>query len=200
MPEDQPAAVENTKTERGDAGSGAVRRWVKRILVALLIVAPGILTFLVVWFVNPATSDVSNAGTADAVVLFAGSRDRLGTAMDLMEAGAAPNLVIPNGREVAPDLCLGSFSFLVYCPDTEGVNTEGEARAIGHVASDNDWSRLIAVTSTYHVRRATFLLGRCHDGPVVAVTPDDHLDFEDWASVLPHELGGFLAAAIRPGC
>jgi uncharacterized SAM-binding protein YcdF (DUF218 family) len=170
-------------------------------LVALLIIAPGFLAFITVWFVNPATAAISTVGSSNAVVVFAGSRDRLETAVELMESGAAPNLVIPNGVEVAPALCNGTPPFLVYCPETEGVNTEGEARAIGHVATENGWARLTAVTSIYHVRRATSLLGQCFDGEIVAVTPNDRLDAEDWVNLLPHEWAGFMAGVIlHPGC
>lgn len=177
------------------------RSWVKRFLIGLLILAPGLLAFLAVWFVNPQTEDISTLGPADAVVLFAGSPDRLETATRLMNSGVAPNLVIPNGSTVAPALCEQAFAFRVLCPDSEEVNTEGEASAIGRVASEAGWSRLIAVTSIYHVRRATTLLGQCFDGTVVAVAPEDHMGRDDLVEHLTHEFVGFLAGAIlHPDC
>lgn len=172
----------------------------RRLIITLLVATPGLFVFMIVWFVNPATATVSNAGSADAVVLFAGTRDRLDTAVDLMASGTAPNLVLPNGMDIAPGLCNATHTFRVYCPSTDTVNTEGEARAIGDIASENGWSRLIAVTSIYHVRRATFLLEQCYDGAVEAVTPYRDLGFEGWSESLPHELAGFMVALVRPAC
>jgi hypothetical protein len=172
----------------------------RRLLVTLLITIPGLLVFMIVWFVNPATATVSDVGPADAVVLFAGTNDRLDTAVDLMVAERAPNLVLPNGMDFAPGLCSAPHTFQVYCPRTETINTEGEARAIGGIATQNGWSRLIAVTSIYHVRRATFLLGQCYDGTVTAVTPSRDIGYEGWSESLPHELAGFLEGIVKPAC
>ncbi|HSK05868.1 MAG TPA: YdcF family protein, partial [Acidimicrobiia bacterium] len=134
-----------------------------------------LLTFA--WFVFPSTLDVDEVQSADAVVVFAGSRERLETAVELMESGAAPNLVIPNGntRDVGTDLCDGA-PFQVFCPDTGEISTWGEAQAIGRLAEEQGWTRLIAVTSVYHVHRATSLLRRCHDGPVDVVSPPRDID------------------------
>lgn len=178
-------------------------RRIRRILIwapALVMATVVLLTF--VWFVNPPTQEIETVHSADAVVLFAGSSERLDTAVELMEHGAAPNLVVPNGRTLdhAEDLC-EQASFEVYCPDTGPITTRGEAQAIGRLAKERGWSRLIAVTSVYHVHRATFLLRRCHDGAVEVVTPSRDLDLEDWMDKIGHEWAGFLAAIIfQPTC
>lgn len=178
------------------------RRRIWRVLpwlLALVVAAVAVLTFI--WFVNPATQEIETVQSADAVVVFAGSPERLATAVELMENGAAPNLVIPNGntRDVGTDLC-EEAPFQVFCPDTGEISTWGEARAIGLLAEERGWSRLIAVTSVYHVHRATSLLRRCHDGPVEAVTPGRDIDLE-WVGKIGHEWVGFLASIIlHPTC
>ena len=53
---------------------------------------------------------------------------------------------------------------------------------------------LIAVTSVYHVHRATFLLGRCYDGQVDVVTPSQDLGMGEWIDKIPHEWAGFLGS------
>jgi uncharacterized SAM-binding protein YcdF (DUF218 family) len=171
-------------------------------LVLAVLGAAGLLLTLV-WFVGPSTHDVATVPPADAVVLFAGATERLDTAVELMENGAAPSLVIPNGTDVedAEELCEGGASFEVICPVTDEVTTTGEARAIGRIAGERGWSSLIAVTSVYHVHRATFLLGRCYDGPVDVVTPPQDLDIGEWIDKVPHEWVGFLAAVVlQPAC
>lgn len=179
------------------------RQRTRRLLLwALALVVAPIVLLTFIWFVNPPTQEIETVQSADAVVLFAGNPERLHTAVELMEHGAAPNLVIPNGRTLgqAEHLCERA-SFEVYCPDTDPITTQGEAQAIGRLAKERGWSRLIAVTSVYHVHRATFLLGRCHDGAVEAVTPSRDLDWEDWMDKVGHEWAGFLAAIIlQPAC
>jgi uncharacterized SAM-binding protein YcdF (DUF218 family) len=171
--------------------------------LALAVLGAAGLLLTLVWFVGPSTHGVDKVPPAAAVVLFAGATERLDTAVELMERGAAPSLVIPNGTDIedAEDLCKGGASFEVICPVTDEVSTTGEARAIGRLADERGWSSLIAVTSVYHVHRATFLLGRCYDGPVAVVTPSQDLGVSDWVDKIPHEWAGFLAAVVlQPAC
>lgn len=160
-----------------------------------------LLTFI--WFVRPTTQQVETVQPADAVVLFAGASERLDTAIELMERSAAPSLVIPNGNSIddAEELCGGEASFEVLCPDSEQISTTGEAQTIGRLAAERGWSRLIAVTSVYHAHRASFLLGRCYEGPFDVVTPSQDLGMDEWFEKVPHEWAGFLAALIlQPAC
>jgi uncharacterized SAM-binding protein YcdF (DUF218 family) len=145
---------------------------------------------------------VETIGTADAVVVFVGSEERIDTAVELMERGVAPSLVIPNGRsaDMDDDLC-DEAPFQVYCPETETVDTTGEARTIGRLAEEQGWSRLVAVTSDYHVHRATYQLRQCHDGEVQAVASNRSLDRDDWVETLTHEWAGTVAAmTIQRAC
>ena len=172
-------------------------------VLALAVVGTAGLLLTLVWFVGPSTHDVTTVPPADAVVLFAGATERLDTAVELMESGSAPSLVIPNGRDIedAEDLCEGGATFEIICPVTDEVTTAGEARAIGRIADERGWSSLIAVTSVYHVHRATFLLGRCYEGPVDVVTPSQDLGVGEWVDKIPHEWVGFLAAVVlQPAC
>jgi len=174
-------------------------RWILFALAAVAVIGV-LLTF--VWFISPVTREVDAVEPADAVVVFAGNPERLETAVELMERGAAQNLVIPNGRDLdqAEFLC-EQAPFDVSCPDTDEITTQGEAQAIGRLAEERGWSRLIAVTSVYHVRRATYLLGRCHDGELDAVTPSVELDVEDWVDKVAHEWAGLNAAVVlQPDC
>jgi uncharacterized SAM-binding protein YcdF (DUF218 family) len=154
------------------------------------------------WFVFPSVQDVETVEAGDAVVLFAGTLDRLGTALELMDRGAAPNLVIPNGSSIegASHLCV-SAPYRVFCPDSRTIDTVGEAETIGQLAREQGWADLIAVTSVYHVHRATSLLGRCFDGGIQVVTPGRDLDREDLVKKVPHEWVGFLASVVfGPSC
>ena len=100
-------------------------------LLALAVVGVAGVLLTLVWFVGPSTHAVETVPPADAVVLFVGATERLDTAVQLMENGAAPSLVIPNGTDIedAEDLCEGDASFEVVCPITDEVTTAGEAPA-----------------------------------------------------------------------
>jgi uncharacterized SAM-binding protein YcdF (DUF218 family) len=192
-----------TRTEPPSTGPSTTTRrrralWV--VAAVVVLVAAMVIPMTFNWFVNPPTEEMTTVQPADAVVLFAGAAERLDTAVELMERGAAPNLVLPNGNTIddAEDLCEGSAPYQVFCPASDEITTKGEAVAIGRLAEEQGWSRLIAVTSVYHVHRATFLLGRCFDGPVDAVTPSQDLDTEEWVGKIPHEWAGFLAALVLP--
>lgn len=104
--------------------------------------------------------------------------------------------MIPNGHSdhiVDRDLCDGS-SFQVFCPDSATIDTEGEAQAIGRLAEERGLSSLIAVTSTYHVHRATYQLSLCHDNPVQAVGSNRSIDRDDLAESMLREWVGTIAA------
>lgn len=182
---------------------GRARRqnwWIIFLLMAVLGAIGLLLTF--VWFISPSTQDVESVQPADAVVLFAGDSSRLETAVELMDRGAAPNLVLVNGNSIddGDDLC-ESAPYQVFCPDSRTIDTVGEAETIGQLAREQGWTNLIAVTSTYHVHRATSLLGRCFDGSIQTVTPDQGLDREDLIGKVPHEWVGWLGSFVfGPNC
>lgn len=168
------------------------------------------------WTVLPATVEPDRVEPADAVVVFAGSFERLPVALELMAAGRAPVLVLPNGnRDGWPEanrLCqgrsagaiatVGDHRFEVTCPVPDPVTTRGEARAIAALAAERGWDSLIAVTSTYHIARAEMLLERCFPGriqPVAAGTGG--LEGARWWRAARHELAGHLGyRVILRGC
>ena len=178
------------------------RRRIRRALPwALAVVVATVILLTFTWFVFPSTMEIEDVQPADAVVVFVGRSERLDTAVELMENGAAPNLVIPNGNtfDDGADLCEDA-SFRVFCPDTGEISTWGEAQTIGRLAEERGWTRLIAVTSVYHVHRATSLLRRCHDGPVDVVSPTRDID-GDSVGRIGHEWAGYLASILlHPTC
>jgi uncharacterized SAM-binding protein YcdF (DUF218 family) len=127
---------------------------------------------LLVW---PKTDAPSRAGAV--VVLAGGQGERLTKALQLVQAGTAPTLVIANGDDPrwpeANRLCHGAASFEVVCFRPDPDNTRGEARAIASLGESRGWSSLVVVTTTYHVTRARLLIGRCYTGRTsfVAASP-----------------------------
>ncbi len=170
-------------------------------LAALLLVVLTLLSARL--FVWPA---VGAPQPADAVVMFAGGRgERLAVAEQLVAAGLAPNLVIPNGT--APEwpagnrACAEKRPYEVHCPRPDPDTTRGEARLIASLAEEKGWTRVIAVTSTYQLSRARLLLERCFDGDVRAARARPHLSVLAWGQRVAHEWIAWIhASTIERNC
>jgi uncharacterized SAM-binding protein YcdF (DUF218 family) len=159
------------------------------VMVALFAAASGRL------FVWPATDPPERA---DAVVVFAGKRERLAEGIRVVRAGMAPVLVISDGgrpRSRAARTCRNPPADLrVVCVTPERSSTAAEAAAFAGLADRQGWRSLVLVTSTYHVRRAGLLLDRCFAGEVATVAAPRRGGVGLVADVL-HEWAG-LAAAV----
>ena len=146
-----------------------MRRRVLRLLVALVaLVAVALVGLTYPMFVFPSTDE---PGRADAVVVFAGGAgERQEEGVRLVREGAAPVLVLSDGGLPGSRqgrLCRERPAGLrLVCVSPDPATTRGEARRFADLAERESWRSLILVTSTHHVRRASLLLGRCHDGQV----------------------------------
>jgi uncharacterized SAM-binding protein YcdF (DUF218 family) len=115
----------------------------------------------------PARADV-------VVVLSGGLNSRLDPALALMRRDVAPTLAISGAFhganwKKARKLCRGGYGRLRYrvlCFEPTPFSTQGEARAIERLAREHQWTRVVVVTSTFHVTRAHLLVRRCYDGAV----------------------------------
>lgn len=137
-------------------------------LAAIATLLAGV-TASVLPFLQP---DTGAPARADAVVVLSGDRgERLARAMELLEQGVAPTLVL-DGEPDSPralELCRGGQPFEVVCLRPDPDDTREEARAAGRLAAERGWRRLIVSTSTYHVTRAALLFRRCVAADVTAV-------------------------------
>ena len=139
-------------------------RWLLLALGAVVVVPIGLSYPL---FVFPPTD---KPGRADAVVVFAGADgERQEEGLRLVRDGVAPVLVISDGglpgsrnARVCRERPAG---LRLVCLTPSPATTRGEARAFADLAEREGWSSLVLVTSTYHVRRASLLLGRCYQAP-----------------------------------
>jgi uncharacterized SAM-binding protein YcdF (DUF218 family) len=161
-------------------------RWPKTIAAILL----GLVISTVALFVLPPSGGVQHA---DAVVLIDdGEGYRLKTAVRLVKAGAAPILVISH-RPDRPQDCLTDIpNVTIYCYNPNPNTTQGEARKIGELASQQHWKSVIFVTDRAHVFRARFRLEQCFDGKLTAVTSPMPSGY--WPYRLPYEWAATLRA------
>lgn len=172
------------------------------LLVLALVLALGCLAgWLLIW---PATSPPARA---DAVLVLAGGMgEREAMGARLAREGVAPVLVFSDGggptTAWAPRCRLRFDGVRVICLTPRTSNTRGEARAFAELAAREGWRSVALVTSSYHVRRAGLLLGRCYPGTVHAVGAAPFgVSGPELVPLAVHEAAGMLAAAtVLRGC
>jgi|RhiMetdeSRZDD1v2_1073273.scaffolds.fasta_scaffold114697_4 uncharacterized SAM-binding protein YcdF (DUF218 family) len=104
---------------------------------------------------------------ADAIVVLAGSRERLPVALKLAGTGMANTLVVSeDNASNDPDryrLCHGTKPkrYKLVCQFASPSSTRGEARMIANLADQRNWKTVVVVTSRYHIYRAHKLIRRC---------------------------------------
>ncbi|MGI9615911.1 MAG: YdcF family protein [Acidimicrobiales bacterium] len=133
-----------------------ISRILRRGLAPTAAALVGSLLLYAEWMRRPPTADDPKG---DAVVVHAGPDQRLGHALELMERGAAPTLVIMYGRYRSDidGVCGQTDPYEVLCPTPDLRTTIGEARTLRRLVQDRGWQTVITVTSDYHLRRATYL-------------------------------------------
>lgn len=183
-----------------------LRRTLSRVALAVLAI-------LVLWlivafqlFYNVHTPPLKRT---DAVVMLGGaSKERLLEAMMLRAELDAPYLVLSHtdtpGNASADDYCDRHSNRAIYpdiiCFTPEPLNTRGEVDAIGLIATENEWSSIVVVTSKYHVARSERLLNQCTPSNVQMVGTDPQFSPLQWLRRFAIETGGLLTVFLSPEC
>jgi uncharacterized SAM-binding protein YcdF (DUF218 family) len=112
------------------------------------------------------TPDQAGTPVGEAIIVHDGGHgERLGSGLALAANGAAPIVVVMNGETIEwPDgenLCDQTQPFIVVCPEPSPSNTGGEASEIRDLVDAQNWTRLVIVTSDYHLHRALMLDRKC---------------------------------------
>jgi hypothetical protein len=152
--------------------------------------------------------DVNAPARSDAIVMLGGNgAGPFYEAVKLANEGWAPTVVFsltPYQNCVPTLVHLPPFhvppSVRVRCFHADPRTTQGEARAIEHLAAQNHWHRVIVVMPTTQATRARLRIGRCYPGQVleVGVTPPG---FWAWVRGITYEWGALIKALVlQPGC
>jgi uncharacterized SAM-binding protein YcdF (DUF218 family)/glycosyltransferase involved in cell wall biosynthesis len=127
---------------------------------------------------------------ADAIVVFAGGvgesgqagggyEERVKTAVDLYQAGFAPRMVFESGfvhvfkeadrmRDLAISLGVPSAAIVL---ETRGRNTYEDVTRVRDVLREQQWRRILLVSSPYHMRRALLVWRKQAPDVEVVATP-----------------------------
>jgi hypothetical protein len=173
-----------------------------RGVVALVVVLVVVLAFVALTlrlFVYP---DLNAPQKSDAIVVLGGNgAGPFDEGVALAKAGDAPTIVF---SLVPAYTCDPSVLHLpserVLCFRANPQTTQGEARAITHLATVHHWHRVIVVLPTPQATRARLRIGRCYAGQVleVGVAP---AGFWAWMREFAYEWGALAKALVlQRGC
>lgn len=106
---------------------------------------------------------------ADVVVVLSGGRERLPPALALIRRGVAKTLAISSVSRTKPwplghRLCRARryAGATVLCFDAIPFSTRGEAETVARLARARGWTRVVVVTSRFHITRAHLVFRRCY--------------------------------------
>jgi uncharacterized SAM-binding protein YcdF (DUF218 family) len=172
--------------------------WRRRALAAIAAAVMVGIALTLRWFVWPPSADPERA---DAVVALGGEGGRYERAVELMEQGVAPTLLLSSRRaedtgEWMSDVCDADAAYEVVCFEPQPSRTSGEARVATRIAHERGYDRIVVVTARYHVTRAKVLFERCFDGDVQMVRAGGHIRLDSWM----HEWGGLVHAWVHRDC
>jgi uncharacterized SAM-binding protein YcdF (DUF218 family) len=143
-------------------------------LTAGVLVAAWIVLSLVLFVFPPA--ETGAPVHADAVIVLSGGRERLPPALALIRRGVAPVLAISSVHRTKPwplgeRVCAAKryAGARVLCFPAVPYSTRGEAETVGRLARAHGWKRIVVVTNTFHVTRASMLFHRCFHGGISTV-------------------------------
>lgn len=164
------------------------RRWLITTITASVVASVVFIALSVRWFVRPA--NINQPGRADAVVMFGGAGARFERAVELVESEhLAPTLVLSDPGSSVSGLspfgwyCDGHLAPAApadgeqaerygetLCLDPQPATTFGEAKALGRLAKEHGWQRVVIVVSTEQTTRARAMVRRCFDGQIEVAT------------------------------
>lgn len=165
-------------------------------LILVILAAATVLTIR--WFVFP---NQYIPQRADAVVVNAGGEgERLWKAVELMDAGIAPLLVVSRGQNewigqpAINKLCgKENLEFNIRCIVAPVDSTEGEGQSFAEFAHQEGLSHLVVVTNDHHLFRARLWLRRYFEGTVDGVGAGGEATMRKYL----HEWGGVILALWR---
>lgn len=211
-PEGSPSIVQQGEPRVMIRTSGRrATRWVVRVTVGAL--ALGLVWLLTCWTVlqhpridRPAASDA-------LFVLGPPDRIRMERALQLMDGGVAPVMVVANPGTLdlsdssgntyyarAAEVCDAEMGYEVICFQPDPSTTQGEAMKLRELAEHRGWDRVSALTFRQHVPRARLLLERCYAGELDMLAFDYRFGPSDVLRQFRYQSGAFVKAWVTPGC
>jgi uncharacterized SAM-binding protein YcdF (DUF218 family) len=180
-----------------------VRRRLTRLVAVPAVV---LLVWVLVCFRLLVHPHLDRVVPADAVVMLGGSSGaRLDTAVALMSAGKAGQLVVSTPSDGSStrskQFCAQPHPYPVLCFDPSPSTTRGEAEEIRRLALARQWHTVIVVTSVFHISRARMTIHRCFKGNLLMVAPrHESISLATWAYQFGYQTAGWVQAQWLRSC
>ncbi len=178
---------------------------VARQVLTLVVGAAAV--WLIVCFQLFVNVDPLSVHRTDAVIMLGGAgSERLPVAQQVQEEYKVPVLALSHtdtsGNAAADDACKSATfpNASLICFRPNGLDTRGEAQAVGRLIEANGWKSVTVVTSSYHVTRAGRLIGQCTTAEVQMVASHPDLSPWQWLRRFVIETGGLIDVSLRPEC
>ena len=141
-------------------------------------------------FVAPASDGPQRA---DAVVVFAGSGDRVQEGLRLVREDYAPHLLLSDAG--LPRCPQAGPAVVVTCFTPNPFSTQGEAEFVAAEAKREGWHRILVVVGTPQITRARVRVDRCYSGQAlyIGVSPGG---VGSWLENIGHEWGALAEALV----
>jgi len=174
----------------------ATRRRAAQIVVSLAAVYVLLFQTSIVWWAAAPLKLSSPPVQADAIVVFAGGvgesgqagggyQERVKQAIDLYKGGYAQHLVLSSGyvysfreAEVMRALALDSgVPASAIALELKAKSTYDNVRFVKEILDDHHWTKILLVSSPYHMRRAVMTWHRADPAITVVPTPPPQSQF-----------------------
>lgn len=157
--------------------------------LALVLAFTVATAWFLVWPVQGVPARVS------AIVMLAGTGDRMPVALRLAREHRAPVLVVSQGHLGYGGPCPPRPPGVkLICFDPDPPTTRGEAEFVGGLAKRYHWSSVVVVASRPQATRARMLIERCFSGPVYVATAS--LPLSSWPYEITYGWGALAKALV----
>jgi hypothetical protein len=173
---------------------GPRRRKPLAVVAATAIVAFAVITGRVlVWPSQGAPAKVN------AIVMLAGTGDRMAVAIGLADQHRAPELVVSRGWKWGPCPADSPPGVTVTCFVPSPATTRGEVEYAARLATRNGWHSMLIVATRPQAARARLLMGRCFAGQTYVATAP--ITWYSWPYQIAYGWGALAKALlVHPSC
>jgi hypothetical protein len=119
----------------------------------------------------------------------------------LLQQGVSAELVLIIPYGPPPDCADPPTGVTVSCVVPDPSTTRGDARAIGRLAQEHHWARIVVITWPTHISRSRALIQRCYPGELIMT--DYQLSLPTRTARLQEQLyqsGAYLKATLARDC
>lgn len=177
----------------GAAWRRRIARSLRVMLYAILVLALAFAAATARVLVWPAEGMPAHVS---AIVMLAGSGDRMTVALQLAREHRAQVLVVSQGYEGYGSPCPARPPGMkLICFDPNPATTRGEAEYVGQLAAKYHWTAIVIVTSRPQATRARLYFKRCFTGTVYNATGP--LLLHEWPTEIVYGWGALAKAVFN---